>query len=236
MSETVVMLPGLMCDARMFQHQIATLSRFRPVAVMPVAFGERIEEIASTLLSSLPSKVALVGHGFGGVVAMEILRRAPDRIARLALISASPLAETPQDAAEREPRMIAAKAGRLGDVMAEEVPLTCLAATPHRSAIVNEIQMMAAEMGPEAYVRQSRALQRRRDQQGTLRRCKSPTLVMCGEADQICTEKRQSVMAELMPDAQLQVIPNAGHMPSLEAPDAVTDAIIDWLDRPFVLR
>ncbi len=236
MSETIVMLPGLMCDARLFQHQIATLSRFRPVMVLPTAMGERIEEIASGLLTALPSKIALVGHGFGGVVAMEILRRAPDRVARLALISSSPLAETPQSAAEREPRLIAARAGRLADVIREEVPMTCLAPTANRAAVANELQVMAADLGVEAYIRQFRALQRRRDQQGTLRRCKAPTLVMCGEADQICTEKRQAFLADLMPDAQLAVIKDAGHVPSLEAPDAVTDALLDWLRRPFVLR
>jgi pimeloyl-ACP methyl ester carboxylesterase len=95
---------------------------------------------------------------------------------------------------------------------------------------------MAEALGPDVFVRQSRALQRRRDQQGTLRKCKVPTLVLCGAHDALCPIKRHTFMAELIPYAQLKVIETAGHLPTLEAPEETTLALRDWLKQPMVLQ
>ena len=95
MTEPVVLLPAMMCDARLFQAQITPLSRQRPVMVAPISGAERIDESASTLLDMLPHKFALAGHSMGGIVALELLRRAPNRVTRLALMATSPLGETP---------------------------------------------------------------------------------------------------------------------------------------------
>ena len=113
MNEPVVFLPGLMCDARLFGPQIAELSSDRAVMCAPISQGERIEEIASDLLDVLPTKFALAGLSMGGIVAMEILRRAPERVTRIALMDTNPLPETPQAAAAREPQIIGARSGRL---------------------------------------------------------------------------------------------------------------------------
>ena len=102
----------MMCDARVWATQLTVLSYERPVTIAPVSTGDRIEEIASGLLSSLPNKFALCGHGMGGIIALELVRRAPERVIRLALIGTNPLSDTPQEAADREPRMIGAKGGR----------------------------------------------------------------------------------------------------------------------------
>ena len=102
MAEPLVLLPDLMCDARLFGPQIADLSRDMAVMVAPLGGGERVEEVASGLLDVLPRRFALAGLGLGGVVAMELQRRAPDRVARMMLMNTSPLAETPQRAAEFE--------------------------------------------------------------------------------------------------------------------------------------
>jgi pimeloyl-ACP methyl ester carboxylesterase len=236
MRETVVFLPGLMCDARLFGPQIADLSRERGVLVAPTTEGERIEEIASGLLDAMPRRFALTGHGMGGMVAMEILRRAPERISRLALLSTHPLAETPQQAAERDPRIIRARTGRLAEALAQDIPPQAVAESGWRGEIMALLKDMAQGLGPEAYVRQSRALQRRRDQQATLRRVAVPTLVLCGEADPVTPVKRHSFMADLIPGAVLRVLPGVGHYPSLEAPDATAQALRDWLVEPLVLR
>jgi pimeloyl-ACP methyl ester carboxylesterase len=172
----------------------------------------------------------------GGIVAMEILRRAPDRISRLALMDTNPLAETPQVASGRDPQIVRARAGRLDEVMRDELKPNYLAPGPHRAEVLALVMDMARGLGVEVFVRQSRALQRRRDQQSVLRKIKVPTLVLCGEHDALCPVKRHSFMAELIPGAQLQVIESAGHLPTLEAPDAVCDALRHWLVQPFVLR
>ena len=202
----------------------------------PISQGERVEEIASELLAVLPAKFALAGLSMGGIVAMEILRRAPERITRIALMDTNPLPETPQTAAGREPQIIGARSGRLIEIMREEMKPNYLALGPQRVDVLNLVMDMATVMGPEVFVLQSRALQRRRDQQSTLRKCRVPALVLCGEYDALCPVKRHEFMAELIPYATLRVISNAGHLPTLENPGATTEAIYDWLAQPFVLE
>jgi pimeloyl-ACP methyl ester carboxylesterase len=236
MAEPIVFLPGMMCDARLFGPQLAELSADRAVMCAPVHQGERIEEIASELLAQLPLKFALAGLSMGGIVAMEILRRAPERVTRIALMDTNPLPETPQVAAGREAQIIGARSGRMMDVMRNEMKPNYLAPGPQRVEVLNLVMDMADFLGPEAFVRQSRALQRRRDQQSTLRKCRVPALVLCGEYDALCPVKRHTFMAELIPYAELKVISGAGHLPTLEQPDATTAALRDWLAQPFVLQ
>ncbi|WP_300013223.1 alpha/beta fold hydrolase [uncultured Roseobacter sp.] len=236
MAEPLVLLPGLMCDARLFGPQIAALSSDTAVMVGPITQGERVEEIASGLLDQLPGRFALAGLSMGGIVAMEILRRAPDRVTRIALMDTNPLAETPQVAAAREPQIVAARTGRMLDVMREEMKPNYLAPGPHQQAVLDLVMDMADALGPEVFVRQSRALQRRRDQQSTLRKCKVPALVLCGAHDALCPVKRHEFMSELIPYATLKVLPNAGHLPTLEQPDETTQALRDWMGLPLVLR
>lgn len=236
MAEPLVFLPGMMCDARLFGPQIAELSATFSIMVSPITRGERIEEIASGLLDELPARFALAGLSMGGIVAMELLRRAPDRISRIALMDTSPLAETPQGSTAREPQIVRARSGRLLDMMRDEVLPTYLGPGPFRAEITELMLDMADALGPEVFVRQSRALQRRRDQQGTLRKCKVPTLVLCGEHDALCPVKRHSFMAELIPGAELRILEGAGHLPTLEAPAETTQALRDWMRQPLVLR
>ena len=235
MFEPLVLLPSILSDMRVFLPQITTLSREMPVMVAPTTLGERVDEIASGLLPTLPQKFALLGHGFGGMIAMELVRRAPERVNRLALVSTSPLPETPQDSGDRELRIVGARAGRFDDVISKEIPSDALNVAS-RMAVYPKLQTMARSNGADVYVRQCRAMQRRRDQQSTLRRIKMPTMVICGESDPIFPVKRHEFMASLIPYADLSVIPSAGHLPTLEAPNAMIDVMRKWMAQPLVLR
>ncbi|MFC6638709.1 alpha/beta fold hydrolase [Sulfitobacter sp. JBTF-M27] len=236
MAEPLVLLPGMMCDARLFGPQIAELSADMAVMVAPITQGERIEEIASTLLDLLPARFALAGLAMGGIVAMELLRRAPDRITRIALMCTNPLAETPAIAADREPQIVKARSGRLLEVMREEMKPNYLAPGPHRAEVLDLVVDMAEALGPDVFIRQSRALQRRKDQQAVLRKCRTPALILCGEHDQLCPVKRHTFMAELIPYAELVVLESSGHLPTLEQPDATTAALRSWMRQPLVLQ
>jgi len=236
MNEPVVFLPGMMCDARLFEPQLRALSATHPVMVAPITHGQRIEEIASNLLTALPQKFALAGLSMGGIVAMEVLRRAPDRVTRIALMDTNCLAETPPVAADREPQIIKVKAGKLTDVMRDALKPSYLAPGPRRPAVLQTMMDMAQTLGPEVFITQSRALQRRRDQQSTLRKIRQPALVLCGAHDALCPVKRHSFMAELIPHARLVVLDDAGHLPTLETPDETNDALWEWLHQPYVLR
>ena len=172
----------------------------------------------------------------GGMVAMEILRRAPERVTRVAFIATNAQSDTPEIAALREPNIIAAKSGRLDDAMQSEVNSAWLSPGPYRMDVVSLLSEMAQALGPDVYVRQSRAMQWRKDQQNIMRRIKQPVLVMCGDHDGQNTQRRHEFMVELIPYAKLEVIPNAGQVPTLENPDAVTAALRTWMRQPLVLR
>lgn len=235
-SETLVMIPPLLCDARIFETQMRDLSRDHAVMFAPTTRGERMEEIASQILSWAPSKFALAGMGMGGMVAMEVLRRATDRVTRIALISTSPQADTPEAAAARETHIIAARAGRWDDVVQHEINSTWMAPTSDKVDLVRQLTEMGHVMGPEIYIKQARALQRRKDQQTTLRKITQPTVVICGRHDGQYQLKRHEFLAELIPYAQLNVIEGAGYLPTLESPEAVSDALRNWMKAPLMLR
>lgn len=235
MTEPLVLLPGLMCDARVFEPQITALSRERAVTVAPVTGGERLEEIASSLLGQLPHRFALAGISFGGIVAQEIVRRAPERVGRLCLMDTTPLAETPSEAAAREPWIVGARAGRFDEVLREAMLPEYFAPGAGRVDVMARYFEMASELGPKVFERQIRAMQRRRDQQGTLRKCKVQTLVLCGAHDGMFPPKRHGFMANLLPNAELKVIEGAGHLPPMEQPAVLLDVLRDWLAKPLVL-
>ena len=234
--ETLVMIPPVLCDARAFFPQMQALSHDHAVMVAPATCGERMEEIASQMLSWTPAKFSLLGVGFGGMVAMEMLRRAPERITRVALVSTSPLPDTPEAAAAREQHIIAARAGRWGDVMQHEINSTWMGPATDKPALVRRLTEMGNDVGPEAYIKQARAMQRRRDQQDVLRNIKQPAAVICGSHDGQYHIKRHQFLAELIPNARLEVVEGAGYMPMLERPDATTDALHRWIRMPLVLR
>ncbi len=238
-SESLVLIPGLGADSSVFSHAMARLSLAQPLTLALPSGGDRIEEIASAILPQLPQRVALVGHGLGSVVALEILRRAPKRVARLALISAMPFADTPADAADRDTRLIALRAGRTADWVEAEfgagIPSDPLDPGLRRARLAR-ILAMVETLGPDLVLRQVRALQRRADYQSAFRRCAQPIHLIMGAEDPICPLRRQEVLANLAPDARLTRIAGAGHFPMLDAPEAVTEALQAFVAAPFVLR
>jgi pimeloyl-ACP methyl ester carboxylesterase len=234
--EALVMIPPILCDARVFFPQMRALCQDHAVMVAPGSCGERMEEIASQILDWTPARFSLLGVGFGGMVAMEMLRRAPDRITRIALISTSAQAETPEAAAAREEYIIAARAGRMENVLQHEINSTWMGPAADKTTLVRELTEMGRDIGPEAYIKQSRALQRRRDQQDVLRKISQPAAVICGSHDGQYQIKRHQFLADLIPNARLEVIEGAGYMPMLERPDAITDALHRWIRMPLVLR
>ncbi len=234
--EPLVLVPPMLCDARAFGPQIEALSPEFPVMFAPTTQGERMEEVASQILGWAPAKFALAGMSMGGAVALEILRRAPERVTRIALISASALSDTPEQASAREPLIVAARSGRFNDVIAQEMNPDWLAPGPSRAPITTLVTDMAYANGSEAYVRQARATQRRRDQQSTLRKVTCPAVVVCGQEDTFLPVKRHEFMAEMIPYAKLEVIAGAGHLPTLEDPVATTIVLHDWMRQPLMLR
>lgn len=227
----LLFLPGMMCDARLFQPQIAAFSGQRAVHNAPL-HGTTVSEIAEQILSNAPPTFALAGLSMGGIVAMEILRQAPTRVDRIALLDTNPLAELSEVAARRDHQIAKVQCGDLIAVMRDEMKPNYLTDGPHRQQILDLCMDMARALGPDVFIAQSRALQTRPDQTGTLENTRIPTLILCGRDDTLCPLGRHQLMYDLMPHATFAIIENAGHLPTLEQPAATTAALARWLDTP----
>lgn len=225
----LVLLPGMMCDARLFGPQIGALSGAHTVHCAPIGGHDTMAALASEILAHAPPHFALAGLSMGGIVAMEVLRQAPDRVDRIALLDTNPLAETEGVRARRGPQMQAVAAGGLARVMREEMKPNYVFAEEGRAAILDLCMEMALALGPDVFRRQSLALRDRPDQTETLRAFEGPALVLCGAHDIPCPVSRHELMHELMPQSRLAILPEAGHLTTLEAPHAVTDALKEWL-------
>jgi pimeloyl-ACP methyl ester carboxylesterase len=229
MKEPLVLLPGMMCDARLYGAQIAAFSHERTIMITPQTGRDTVAAIAADVLDAAPPKFALAGLSMGGIVAMEVMRQAPKRITRLALLDTNPKAEPQAVADMREPQIAKAQSGALQALMRDEMMPHFLTEGPNTAQILDLCMVMAETLGPDVFVDQSRALQTRPDQQETLRQVKVPALILCGEDDRLCPLHRHEVMHGLIPGSTLTVIKGAGHLPTLEQPDATNDALVHWL-------
>lgn len=226
----LILLPGMMCDARLFQPQIEALSKCCPVLTPGIdAYGSMIA-LAAEILRLAPPRFALAGLSMGGIAAMEVLRQAPDRVTKIALMDTNPLAETAEAQARRLPQIARVLAGGLDKVMRDEMKPLYLADTPHRSDILDLCMDMARKLGPQVFARQSRALASRPDQTATLAAFKGPALVLMGQHDIPCPRPRHDLMHRLMPQSRLAIVEGAGHLPTLEKPTKTTAELLRWLE------
>lgn len=225
----LVLLPGMMCDARIFAPQINALSAHRAVHVAPIGAQDTVQTLAAETLAHAPPHFALAGLSMGGIVAMEMLRQAPDRISHLALLDTNHRAESKSKQALRKPQIDRAQNGELRTIMRDEMKPNYLADGPNQGAILDLCMAMAETLGADVFARQSRALRDRPNQTETLRHCHARTLVLCGAEDALCPPDRHRDMRALIPNATLTIIKDAGHLPTLEQPSQTNQALQSWL-------
>ncbi|WP_127559675.1 alpha/beta fold hydrolase [Saccharospirillum alexandrii] len=230
MNMPLVLLPGMMCDARLFTPQIDYFSAERAVQVACLTRHNRVEDMARAVLATAPERFALAGLSMGGIVAMEVVRQAPDRVVGLALLDTNPLAEDDRVKAGRGPQMQTAREGGLLDMLVDKAFPNYLAAETTQAPILATCFAMAESLGADVFIRQSEALMHRPDQTETLRQYRSPAMILCGEQDRLCPVSRHTLMSELMPHASLDVIPAAGHLVTLEKPIETNKAMAQWLE------
>ncbi len=233
MTEPLVLLPGHMCDARLFTHQIDWLASKAVLHLAKVDSGRSIEEIADQVLQNAPPSFALSGLSFGGIVAMEMFRRQPHRITRIALMDTNHLPETAATAAERKDRVGRVREGHLRAVIKDEMKQAYLADSPNNPVILDLIMRMALDLGEDVFIRQSEALASRADQTKTLQEIDIPCLILCGAEDRLCSVARHEEMAAIVRRSRFAVIEGAGHLPPLEQPDKTNKAISKWLEEKW---
>jgi len=225
----IVLVPGLNCSARLYAEQIPALWWFGPVTVADHTRDDSMTAIAARILAAAPPRFALVGLSMGGYIAMEMTRQAPQRVAKLALLDTGPRPETPEQTARRRPRIELAKAGHMTEVADVQFPLLVHPSRHGDQALRNLTRYMAEETGSAAFLRQQRATISRPDSRPGLSAIAFPTLVLVGDSDQVAPPALSEEMAAAIPGARLVVIPDCGHLSTLERPQAVTQALVEWM-------
>ncbi len=226
----LVFVPGLLCDDRLWRHQAEHLADIADPIIGDVTKGASMPEMARAVLDAAPERFALAGLSMGGYLALQIMRDAPERIARLALLDTSARVDTLEQTATRRELIELSQEGRF-----DEVPHRLLPNIVHPDRLDDErltliVFAMAEAVGPEAFVRQEEAIIGRPDSREDLRGIACPTLLLCGREDALTPMHLHEEMAELIPDSRLRVIERCGHLSALERPEGVTTALREWLE------
>ena len=225
----IILLPGLMCDQRLFQPQFELLSKERNVICARTFGFETIPEIASNILKNAPKKFILAGLSLGGIVALELVRQSPEKIQKLILMDTSHQAEPEHISIKRERQIRDVKKGNLQKVMIEEHIPNYFANQSMSGSISKICIQMALKLGAEVFMQQSRALISRTDQTKTLQKIKVPTMVLCGKYDRLCDIKTHTKMHNLIKESTFNIIDDAGHLPTLESPLKTNRILKEWL-------
>jgi pimeloyl-ACP methyl ester carboxylesterase len=224
-----VLVPGLNCSARLYGEQIPTLWRFGPVFVADHTRDTDIAAIASRILAAAPPLFALVGLSMGGYIAFEIMRQAPQRVAKLALLDTGARPETEEQTARRQTPMAAARAGNLLTVADESFVFFVHPDRHGDVALRDVVRAMAEDTGAQAYLRQQQAIMSRTDSRPSLSAIQCPTLVLVGAQDRGTPPELAHEIAGGIAGAHLVVVPECGHLSTIERPQAVTEALVAWM-------
>lgn len=230
MKQPVVFLPGLLCDAQLWQPQVDGLAERIQPWVADLTRDDTMAGMARRVLAEAPfEKFALAGLSMGGYVAMEVMRQGPGRVQRLALLDTQARAETPEARERRLALIELAHQGKFPQVIERLLPLELHAPHLQDARLVGIIKAMARNVGLEGYLRQQSAILHRADSRASLAATACPALVLCGEHDQLTPRERHDEMAALIRGAALVVLPECGHMSTLERPLETNRALQAWL-------
>ncbi len=225
----LLLVPGLLCSARLYAPQVEALWAHGPVTVADHRRDDTVEAIAKRILDHAPPRFALAGLSMGGYIAFALMRLAPERIAKLALLDTSARPDTEEGKAGREKFIKMAKDGKLMDIVETLTPKFL-----HRNHASDErlrdiVKAMARDTGVEAFVNQERAIMTRPDSRPLLASIKCPTLVLVGDGDELTTPDLAREMAAGISGSKLVIVPACGHLSTIEQPDAVNKAMAEWL-------
>jgi pimeloyl-ACP methyl ester carboxylesterase len=225
----IVLVPGLLCTAELYRDQLPALEDAAPVSVADHTRDDSMAAIAERLLTAAPPRFALVGLSMGGYIAFEVMRRAPERVARLALLDTSARPDTHEQTRSRRALIELARAGRPDEVADRLLEVFIHPDRYDDAPLCATVQAMARATGAEAFVRQETAIIARADSRPDLAAIRCPTLVLVGDADVLTPPDCAAEVADGIDGARLVTVEHCGHLSTLERPEVVTEALVAWL-------
>lgn len=225
----LVLIPGLACTDVLFADQVTVLQQSRALIIGDHMRHDNMSDIAAHILEQAPERFALAGLSMGGYISLEIIRQAPKRVERLALLDTSARADTPDKTALRHEALALAAAGKYMAVCHSTLDLSIAQSRHGDTALKAAIIDMALKTGPDVWAQQTRAIINRKDSQALLGTITCPTLVVVGAEDQLTPPDLAREMADAIEGAHLEVIGDCGHMSTMEKPDQLTGLLQDWL-------
>lgn len=224
----LLLLPGTVCDARLFAPLLSLLDM--PVAIIGDMTGaETTPGLAARILDQAPERFSLLGFSLGGIVALEMMAQAPERIAQLALVDTTARPDPEANAAKRRAAVAKARAEGMDGYIADAWHNLVAPENVADGELAALIAAMARDAGPDVLARQSEVAIHRVDSRPRLSAIAVPTLILAGEAEKVCPLEAHEEMAQAIPGARLFTIPKAGHFAPLENPAAVARHVRDWL-------
>jgi len=225
----ILLVPGLVSSPRIYAPVVPALWQFGPVTVANHLRDDSMGAIARRILAEAPPRFVLAGHSMGGYIAFEIVRQAPERVAKLALINTQARADTPEATARRRSMIARARSGEYHAILDELFPGFVHPSRRDDAGLHQLVHDMGDDIGVDAFIRQQTAIIGRADSRPTLAAIKCPTLVLTGDEDNTIPNSLSREMADGIPGAKLTILANCGHMPQPEQPQATSEALTDWL-------
>jgi pimeloyl-ACP methyl ester carboxylesterase len=225
----IVLVPGLLCTPRLYLDQLPELWRFGPVLVADHTRDDSMAAIARRTLSQIAGRFVLIGLSMGGYVAFEIMRQEPERVAMLALLDTTARPDLPAQTEARQRQIELTRNGRFDTIADLLFPKFVAAARHSDGALRATVRTMAHATGADAFVRQQTAIMNRPDSRPGLSAIRCPTLVLVGEDDTLTPPDGAAEIAAGVPDARVVIVPRCGHLSTIEQPEAVTRALVEFL-------
>ncbi len=230
--EPLLLIPGHLCDARMWRHQVGGLAERAEVRVATPGARDTLAALADDVLADAPERFALVGFSLGGYIALEIMRRVPQRVTRLALLDTTARPDSPERSEARRIGIEAVRRGKFDLVVAAFVEAVSGPVIRKDPALAATVRAMMASPGEDTYIAQQIAMINRPDARPALADIRCPTLVAWGAEDETTPAEGHLEIARLVPGAIATAIDNAAHMAPMEQPEAVTALLTLWLQWP----
>jgi pimeloyl-ACP methyl ester carboxylesterase len=227
---TLILLPGLACDATVWRDQRPVLAARAPLVVTDV--HERfasLPEMAAALLAEQPGELLLCGTSMGGMLALEVVRQAPQRVKALALLATSARPDTPEMIRLRGDAIALFEQGRAEEVLRANVAFAFHPRVAEDSELATTYLAFVMRGGAQRLVRQNRAVMARADARPGLAAIRCPTLVACGDSDLLTPPEHSREIAAAIPGARFAIVPECGHMLTLEQPARINALLLEWL-------